>query len=121
LQWQNFAFRRSNLRPAEIRSFSHDSATSFEQVAASIGSLDLVANRVREGHLGNLGRKICLLGRPVPEARSETMHGQIAATHPTQQHKKCHIAERSAGISSRKNELLGDTRNIVCCLLVLLR
>jgi hypothetical protein len=36
-----------------------------EQIAASVGGLDLVANRMRQRHLGNFEREAGALGSPI--------------------------------------------------------
>src|SRR5271167_4022449 len=70
---------------AEPRPCLHDLASLLEQIAAAVRGLDLVADRVRQRHLGNLVREICALRHPIPKTRSETVRGELTSAHPLEQ------------------------------------
>src|SRR5688572_20887104 len=70
-------YPQSVLRPGSWRHVVgprlHELAALGEQVAAPVGGLGLVLDRMGEGHFDHLARKVRLLGRPIPEARPETV------------------------------------------------
>src|SRR5215831_5684314 len=51
----------------------------IEQVAAPVGGLNLVADRMSERHLGDFVREIRAFCAPIPERRPKTVDRQIAA------------------------------------------
>src|SRR5262249_37880017 len=79
--------------------------TLLEQLAAPVGRLDFVADRMCQRHLPDLGRECGALGTPVGEGRAETMRRQVAPTHPTQDHQERHIRERPPSFATGKYEL----------------
>src|SRR5262245_1330024 len=79
---------------AEGRPVVHEPATLLEQVAAAIGGLDLVANRVAERHLDDLARVGGALRSPVLEGRPEPMGHDVGAD-AAQHFQHAHVAERA--------------------------
>jgi len=50
----------------------------LEQVAAPVGRLDLVADRMHERHFTNLARKVRLLSRPICETGAKSVNSGVA-------------------------------------------
>src|ERR1700736_5568548 len=69
---------------AEPRPRIHDLASLLEQIAAAVRGLDLVADRVRQRHLGDLVREVRALCGPIAEARPEPVRGELTPLHPLQ-------------------------------------
>ena len=63
-----------------------------------VGRLDLVLNRVRQGHLHDIGRKAGGLRGPIAECRPESVHGQPRA-HAAQQFQHRHVAEMGLAVT----------------------
>jgi len=79
--------------------------TLLKQVTAAVGGLDLVADRVRQGHLDHLARKIRALGRPVPEGRTEPVRGELTPVHPLENGQHRHVRERLPFPAAGKDEV----------------
>jgi len=94
---ERYHLARNGRRSAEPRPRVHQLSALLEQVAAPVCRLDLVADGVREGHLGHFVWEARALSRPIPEARPETVDCQIAPAHTAQCHCHRHIADRLAG------------------------
>src|SRR6266478_7365680 len=84
-------FRPRSTGNAEPRPGLHQLTTLLEQVAAAVCGLDLALDRVREGHLDYLTRKIRALGRPVPEGRTEPVCGEVIPSHPLEHRQHRHV------------------------------
>ena len=70
---------RSRRRPLcqVARPVVHQDTPPLEQVRARVGRLDLVPDHMRQGRLDHLAWMVRLLGRPVPETRTEPVrHGR---------------------------------------------
>src|SRR5882762_6526712 len=61
----------------ELGPFHHQRAALLEEVAAPIGGLNLVLDRVRQGHLDDLAGMVRALGCPVAEGGTEAMRGEV--------------------------------------------
>src|SRR5579872_5580998 len=69
------------------RPFLGKLAAFLEQVAATIRSLNLVADGMRERHFGDLVREIRPLRHPVAEGAAKAMHRQTIAAETAQAHQ----------------------------------
>src|SRR5262245_4363377 len=56
----------------------HQPLALFEQNTATVRLRDLAGDRVRQRLLGDLARKVRVLGAPIPERRSETVDRDLA-------------------------------------------
>src|SRR6516165_8885914 len=65
----------------------------LEQVAPTISSLNLVANRVRQCHFAGLSRKVRALTAPIAEGAAEAMRSKIATAHTPEKHQERHVAQ----------------------------
>src|SRR5271155_3009752 len=109
-RWCRLAQQRYHTAPggwrgARLRPRIHDFPALLKQVAASVSRLDLVADNVRQCHLGDLGRKRGALGRPITKARPKSVRRQIAAAHAAQQHQHRHVADWPAGPVAGEDEI----------------
>ena len=75
----------------------HQLPPLFEQISTSVGCLGLVLDRMCEGGLASLTRKIRALRRPVAERRTETVNGQVVSAHRGEHTKHRPVRERPAG------------------------
>ena len=69
--------RRDSLSRAERRPRLHQLAALLEQIAALVGALNAVADRMGKRELGGFAREVRRLGGPIPEARAEAVRGDI--------------------------------------------
>src|SRR5262245_43958270 len=63
--------------PAELRPRLHQPAALVEQVAAAVGGLNRIRDRVRECSLANLARERRALAGPIAERRTEAMSREV--------------------------------------------
>src|SRR5207302_875813 len=89
----------------------------LEQVSASVGRLDLVADRVSERHFADLAGIGRAFRRPIAERGAEAMHGEIVAAHAPEKLQHRHVAERRALLASAEQVSPGWLRlNHLDCL-----
>jgi hypothetical protein len=84
----------------------HKRAALFQRIAAPVSLLCLVANDMRERSFGHLAGEIRCIARPVPEARSESVHRGFDI-HPAQKHFESHVRQRPPALQARKDERPG--------------
>ncbi len=82
----NFATSSAGAVIAKGGPLLHEPAPFLKHVAAPVGRLHPVRERVRQGLLGDFARVGGGLGAPVAEARAQAVHREVAAPHPPQQH-----------------------------------
>src|SRR5262245_52298446 len=57
----------------------HEAATLLKGIAAAIGSLDRVRDRMRKCSLADLAREVSVLPAPVAESATHAVHGRLVA------------------------------------------
>ena len=68
----------------------HHFSPLFQRVAATVGPLGLVRNRVRERRLTEFAAERADLARPVAERRAKAVGGNIHPLHATKHHQQRH-------------------------------
>jgi hypothetical protein len=71
-----------------------------------VSALGCVADRVGERGLTDVVREGCLLCGPIAEARSESVHGQIAAAERGQHPKHGIVRHAAAGSAPDEHEIV---------------
>src|SRR5580704_16745711 len=107
---QRYYFTTDGRRFAKPRPGVRELAALIEQITAAVCALDLVGDRMREGHLGYLSRKRRSLGAPIPEAAAKAVRRQIGMAHAPHQHQQRHVAERPARALPWKYEIARPDR-----------
>ena len=83
--------RRPPRGPTEPRPANHHLPPLLEQISTPIRGLDLIADRVRQRHLGDLTREVRSLRRLIAEARPEAVVREVASVHPLENGQHRHV------------------------------
>src|SRR5262249_56650389 len=72
-------------RRAAFRPSLHEQPALLQCTATAVGTLDLVADLMRECGFGDLTREAGVLAAPVPETGAEAVHGHVGMAELGQQ------------------------------------
>ena len=90
-QWHHIT---ATLNPfAEPRPLVRQPPPLLKHISAPVSSLDLIADRMRQRHLGHLARKRSALGGPIAKCAADAVCCQVAASHAAQRHQQRHVGQ----------------------------
>src|SRR5215475_207587 len=85
----------------------HQCPTLLQCISSPVCLFGSVADNMRQRSLCNLPREMRFVADPVAKARPKTVHGRILDFHAAQEHFHGHIAQGTARLAPREDEVAG--------------